>query len=93
MARKLKVGGDKPTMVAGKPFKCSKCGCVVLEEVMGDVTQSSNILSVGEEGEAEYEHSSTDGGVVDRIQCLECGLRIAATYEELVELAKAWPKK
>ena len=88
-----KIGGDKPTLVCGKPFKCPKCGCVVLEEVMTDVTQSSNILSVGKEGEAEYGNASSDGGVIDRIQCLECGHVIADSYEKLVEQAKKWAKK
>ena len=60
-----KVGGDKPTLVAGKPFKC-KCGCVVLEEVMTNVSQSSNITAVDKSGAAEYGNTSTDGGEVTR---------------------------
>jgi len=92
MAKKIKIGGDKPTTVCGKPFKCPNCKCVVLEEVLTDVTQSSNVLSVGAEAEAEYGNASTDGGVLDRIQCIECGEMIAKTYDELVEKAKGWKK-
>ena len=81
-----------PTKVDGKKFKCPKCGCNRLEEVMTDVVQSSVISIVGDGGEADYENTSTDGGEVDRIQCLECGVKVASTYEELVELAKGWKK-
>lgn len=84
MSEKAKIGGDIVTKIAGKEFKCS-CGCRVLEEVMGDVTHSSTILSVDEETEVEYGKSSQDGGEVESIQCLECGKRYAGNYDELVE--------
>ena len=85
------LGGDKPTVVDGRAFKCPKCKCQVLEEVMCDVYQSSNIIQVTD-GEAEYGNTSTDGGVVNRIQCLECGHRVAGDYQELTILAKDWKK-
>ena len=88
----------RPTKVDGKKFKCPKCGCNRLEEVMRDVTQSS-VISVVEGEAADYENTSTDGqlawtvlGEVDRIQCLECGAKVASTYDELGEMAKGWKK-
>ena len=53
-------------------FKCEKCGCEKMEEVMINVTQSSVIASV-EDGCLEYGNISSDGGEVDRYQCVKCG--------------------
>lgn len=92
MAKKLKVGGDNPTLVAGKAFKCPSCGCGKLEEMMTDCVQSTNIAVVDKSGAADYENSSTEGGVIDRIQCLECGHVVADSYEKLVEQAEKWTK-
>ena len=86
-----KDANSKPTKVDGKKFKCPKCGCNRLEEVMTDVVQSS-VIAVVEDGAADYENTSTDGGVVDRIQCLECGKVVASDYEELADVAEGWKK-
>jgi hypothetical protein len=83
-------------LVAGKPFRCRKCGGVKLEEVVTNCTQSVAIASVGEEavatGEAEYDGiAETDGGELDRIQCLACGHVVARCYTQLLEAARKWP--
>ena len=56
-----------------KKFKCPKCGCKRLEEVLINVTQSTAIEGVDEDGLLIYGNSSTEGGEIDRFQCLECG--------------------
>ena len=80
-----------PTKVDGKKFKCPKCGCNRLEEVMTGVTYSS-VISVAVGGAVDYENASSDGGELDRIQCLECGSKIASTYDELTEIANGWAR-
>ena len=54
-------------------FKCPKCGCRRLEEVMVNVTQSTAVEGVDEDGLLVYGNGSTEGGEIDRFQCLECG--------------------
>ena len=88
-----KDASKEATKVVGKPFKCPKCGCDKLEEVLTNCTQSSSIASVEDGGEAEYEHSETEGGEIDRIQCIGCGKVIARDFSELVEKAEKWPAK
>ena len=56
-----------------KRFKCPKCGCERLEEVLVNVTQSTAIEGVDGDGLLVYGNSSTEGGEVDRFQCLGCG--------------------
>ena len=53
-------------------FKCPKCGCRRLEEVLANVTQTTAIEGVDEDGLLVYGNSSTEGGEIDRFQCLEC---------------------
>ena len=53
-------------------YKCKKCGCDKLEEVMTGVVQSSVIASI-DDGILDYTNVSHDGGEVDRYQCVECG--------------------
>jgi len=66
-------------------FKCEKCGCDRLEEVLSDVTQSTEILDVLED-EIDYGNQSCDGGSLDRYQCLNCGKTLPCTsHEELFE--------
>jgi len=55
-------------------FTCPDCGSHRLEEVMDDVTMTTEILSVGPGGDLEYgDNSAGDSGTVDRYQCLNCG--------------------
>ena len=65
--RDLKVGKIK--------FVCPSCKSLMgLEEIMCDVVQSTTFDYIDIMGfEIDYTHSSTDGGVVDRFQCVECG--------------------
>ena len=76
-------------------FKCPKCNHNQLEEVMIDVVQSSTIDNIDEEGYVDYEHTSSEGGEVDRYQCAKCGYVLKNeiggkidTPEELVEWLK-----
>jgi predicted RNA-binding Zn-ribbon protein involved in translation (DUF1610 family) len=80
-------------------FKCPKCGKKVLEEVMVEVTQSSSISAIEDDNGVvflDYENTSTDGGEVDRYQCMECGYILKnkkyhcdiSTPEELAEWLK-----
>ena len=54
-------------------FKCPKCGSNRLEEIIVNVTQSSEIAGVDENDLLFYRDTSTDGGDLDRFQCAECG--------------------
>lgn len=56
-------------------FKCPQCGKIVLEEVMVEVTQSSSISAIEDDNGVvflDYGNSSTDGGEVERYQCMDC---------------------
>jgi len=87
------------TRVNGQLFTCPACGNHMLEEVMVDVTQSANIVDVVGDAEAadpEYSATVSDGGVLDRIQCLYCGHVVVSDedgpdlFERLTVLAKDW---
>ena len=56
-------------------FKCPQCNHAVLEEVMTDVVQYSNISSIDESGAVDYDPNgvSHDGGEVAHYQCGQCG--------------------
>jgi hypothetical protein len=58
-------------------FTCPKCGAHKFEEIMVNVTVSSEIATVevedGEVIEVNYEDQTNEGGEVDRYQCAECG--------------------
>ena len=56
-----------------KKFKCPKCGCRRAEEVMVNVTESTVIEGIDEDGYVIYGSSFNDGGVIDRYQCQKCG--------------------
>ena len=54
-------------------FKCPHCGCTEIEEIMVNVVQSSVISEIDEEIEGlDYSEVSSEGGEVDRYQCLKC---------------------
>jgi hypothetical protein len=61
-------------------FKCPKCGCIDVEEVMTDVVQYS-LISVIEENDGkaavDYASNSCDGGNVDHYQCHGCSFVLA----------------
>jgi predicted nucleic-acid-binding Zn-ribbon protein len=57
-------------------FKCSKCGSDTLEEITVNVTQSTEITGVDEDGLLIYGNSSTEGGELDHFQCQKCGMVI-----------------
>lgn len=57
-------------------FRCAKCECRTLEEVLLHVVQSTSFEKVErEEGITEpvYLNTSTEGGELDRFQCQGCG--------------------
>ena len=76
-----------PTQVSNKFFHCADCGCEVLEEVMTDVVQSS-VVSIIEDEAADYGEYSTDGGMIDRVQCLNCGTTIAEGNDSYTEITR-----
>ena len=54
---------------------CPNCGGTRLDEIMGGVTLSSEIIDV-QSGDIEYQDapgSAGDSGYIDRYQCLNCG--------------------
>lgn len=55
-------------------FKCA-CGHEELEEILGDVTQTSPITSIPENGNIEYDQARVtyDGGEVEQYVCAACG--------------------
>lgn len=79
-------------------FKCPKCGCEHLEEVLSNVTQYSIIDVIDDDGAIDYRDKgmSYDGGEVNRYQCNECGFTVGEdetngevnTPEELVKWIK-----
>jgi hypothetical protein len=74
--------------INGKEFKCPKCGCHAIEEVLMDVVQMTTITSVNTDKDgivedADYSEASHEGGELDRIQCQSCGIFIAKDYEGL----------
>lgn len=73
------------TIIQGKPFKCPRCGHDRIEEVMTDVTISTVIKEVHEGVEYSDNTFSTDGGEIDRYQCVECGLVVAKTEDEIMK--------
>ncbi len=57
-------------------FKCPKCGCPTLEEILINVTQSTTFQRVNcdaEITEPDYQNTSTEGGEVSSYQCQACG--------------------
>jgi len=56
-----------------KKFKCPKCGCRVIDEIMVNVTQTTTIEGVDEDGILIFGKSDTDGGKISNFQCHKCG--------------------
>jgi predicted RNA-binding Zn-ribbon protein involved in translation (DUF1610 family) len=54
-------------------FKCPDCGGHRIEEIMSDVTVASEITCIPEGGDLDYGEQTSDGGVVERYQCMHCG--------------------
>lgn len=55
-------------------FKCLLCGTTELEEIMVDIIQTTPILDIDAElNEPVYGNASTEGGIVERYQCAQCG--------------------
>ena len=77
-------------------FVCPKCKCEELEIVQTDVTMTSKIVDLDEEGCFEYDLIDCDSGQVECHQCYKCGYilknekdEVITTNEEVVE----WVKK
>jgi len=69
-------------------FKCPKCGCKIVEEVMVNVTQTTHIEGVDEDGLLMFGCSETDGGKISCYQCLECGKVIRDENDKPITLMK-----
>ena len=67
-------------------FCCPSCKTpgARIEEIMVGVVQASDLIEVHECGDAEYGDMATDGGVVDRFQCIICGYSIKTMDDEMV---------
>ena len=66
---------------------CTKCNTenTSVEEIMTDVTVSSEVTEVND-GYLEYgDQINEGGGEVDRYQCVNCGETLAETIDELNE--------
>ena len=77
-------------------FKCEACGGNRLEEILSHVWQCSDIATIqldDREVDAmiDYGEFSTDGGDIERYQCIKCGKTLQKdgsdinTAEELAE--------
>jgi len=65
-------------------FKCPSCKREDLEIVEKDITMSSLIVEIDEEGHFEYDMIDTGGGFVLRFQCLECGYLLKNEDEQVI---------
>jgi len=57
-------------------FTCPNCDGHRIEEIMVDVTMSTEVNDISEYGDVNYGDQCSEGGVIDRFQCMECGERI-----------------
>lgn len=57
----------------GTTFRCARCGCRRLEEILVNVTRTTAVEGVDGDGLLVYGDSSTEGGEIDRFQCRGCG--------------------
>ena len=73
-------------------FECPKCSGNHLEEVLVNVVEWNEVTTV-EDGMLDYGHHNTDGGTVDRYQCMNCGWKIAGDEEELIEVLEGMKGK
>ena len=62
-------------------FKCPACDHTGLEEIMEDVTVTSEITSIPVDGDLQYGEQLNNGGEVDRYQCSKCG-NVVCTPED-----------
>ena len=74
-------------------FKCPTCKCHSFEEVMSDVTVSSDVgtdaIYLGDgDIELEYCEQINDGGEVERYQCASCGKLLATDSQALFQYLK-----
>jgi len=67
-------------------FTCPDCGCHILEEIMTDVVQTTRITGI-EDGIFEYGYTCVDGGVCERIQCMECGFVLKDDNDNTIQYA------
>lgn len=67
-------------------WECPHCNSNRLEEVLVNVVQSSEITDISSEGYLDYGNFSTEGGELERYQCLDCGFIVAHTTEELLKI-------
>ena len=65
-------------------FTCPECGDHRVEEIMVDVTVSSEITAFDELGDFEYRQPMNDGGV-SHYQCLYCGQVIQHMGENITD--------
>lgn len=70
-------------------FKCPKCGCNEIEEIMGGVVVASEVKEdacyLGDgEIELEYGEQTNTDGEVERYQCKNCGFLISDTNTVLL---------
>jgi len=73
----------------GIEFVCPKCSGISLEEVMVNVTVSTNINDIDiEDGEIHFDYGeqSNEDGVIESYQCMSCGHIVATSQEELIEV-------
>ena len=77
-------------------FKCPNCDSEQLESIETNVVLSSEIATLNEDGDFDYESPLMDGGEIDRFQCFKCGYVLRdsdgknlTNNEEVVE----WVKK
>ncbi len=57
-------------------FKCPKCSCVGLEVVEINVTASSPIHVISEDGNFHYGKPNIEGGEVGYFGCEKCGFEL-----------------
>jgi rubredoxin len=77
-------------------FVCPNCKGKRLEEVMSDVSVTSEITNIREDGDLDYGEQVNDGGEVAQYQCVKCGFFVGegegGPVTDCAELAQ-WVKK
>lgn len=69
----LKFQDVKTHKTMSYKFKCPNCEHKVIEEIMSDVYQLSEIIDIDEYGDILYGEIETSDGSVERYQCKNCG--------------------
>lgn len=74
-------------------FKCPKCDGTAVEEIMVDVTVSTEVDSITQYGDGSvdlfYGEQTNEGGCVERYQCGDCGYLIVDNQPDEDDLASA----